>query len=153
MLRISLAGLHLLALGIGLGAVWVRARALRARPEPDALRRALSADALWGIAALVWIATGLWRLFGETEKSTTYYMHNHLFFAKMTLLVIVLILEVWPMVMLNRWRIGIARGEGPATTIAPTASRIGMISYVEAGIVVLMMFIAVAMARGLGVRG
>jgi putative membrane protein len=153
MLRIFLAGLHLLALGMGLGAVWVRARALRAPPDRASLRRALAADAVWGISALLWIATGLWRLFGQTEKSTGYYLHSHLFFAKMTLLVLILALEVWPMVTLNRWRIGIARGEGPVDTAAMTARRIGLISYAEAGIVVVMVFVAVAMARGFGARG
>lgn len=154
MLRIALAGFHLLALGVGLGAVWVRARSLRAVPTLDSLRSALSADAAWGIAAALWIGTGLWRVLGATEKSTTYYMHNHLFFTKMALLAIVLVLEAWPMVTLNRWRRAIARGEAPPLpSVAPKALRIGVISYVEAAIVVLMMFIAVAMARGLGVRG
>jgi putative membrane protein len=154
MLRIALAGFHLLALGIGLGAVWVRARSLRVAPTLDNLRRALSADAAWGIAAVLWIGTGLWRVFGSTEKSTTYYMHNHLFFTKMTLLVVVLLLEGWPMVTLNRWRIAIARGEAPPPpSVVQAARRIALISYVEAVLVVLMMFVAVAMARGVGVRG
>jgi putative membrane protein len=153
MLRIALAGLHLLALGIGLGAVWARARSLRAPSSADALRRALSADAAWGIAALLWIGTGLWRVLGSTEKSTTYYMHNHLFFTKMALLVLVLVLEVWPMIMLNRWRVALARGEAPPPSVTSAASRIVTISYIEAAIVALMVFIAVAMARGFGLRG
>jgi len=49
--RWIVAALHLLALGIGLGAVWVRARALR-RPDPDSLRSAFAADAAWGLLGL-----------------------------------------------------------------------------------------------------
>ena len=66
LVRWLLAAIHLLALGIGLGAVWVRARALRGSPDESALRRALTADGVWGLAALLWLSTGLWRLFGET---------------------------------------------------------------------------------------
>ena len=63
MLRWLLAAIHLLALGLGLGAVWVRARALGADPaDHGTLGRALAADSAWGAAAFLWIGTGLWRL-------------------------------------------------------------------------------------------
>src|SRR4029079_871880 len=104
MLRLALAALHLLALGIGLGAVWGRARALGGPRDSRALRRALAADGWWGIAALPWIGTGLWRLLAGPEKATGYYLRNHLFMAKMGLLVLVLLLEAWPMVTLVRLR-------------------------------------------------
>ena len=38
------AALHLLALGIGLGAVWARGRALRGTLDPAGRRRAFAAD-------------------------------------------------------------------------------------------------------------
>jgi putative membrane protein len=59
--RWFLAALHLLALGFGLGAVWARARGLRGELEETGLRRVFYADPWWGIAALLWIATGLVR--------------------------------------------------------------------------------------------
>ncbi|HEX2779845.1 MAG TPA: hypothetical protein VHM30_10120, partial [Gemmatimonadaceae bacterium] len=71
MLRLALAAVHLLALGIGMGAVWARARALAASHEQGALRRAFAADAWWGIAALLWIGSGSWRLLAGTEKATS----------------------------------------------------------------------------------
>src|SRR5918997_725826 len=100
MLRIALAGLHLIALGLGLGAVLARGTALRQVLAPGSLRRAFRADALWGIAFGLWLATGLWRLFGETEKSIVYYMNNHAFFAKMGILLAIFALELWPMITL-----------------------------------------------------
>jgi hypothetical protein len=52
----------------------------------------------WAVAAFLWISTGLARVFMETEKPTEYYMHNWLFHTKMTLLLIILVLEVRPIV-------------------------------------------------------
>jgi putative membrane protein len=146
-IRWLLAALHLLALGIGLGAVWARARALRGPLDDAGLRRVFYADTLWGVAAVVWIATGLLRAFGGWEKGAAYYLHNHAFLAKMGLLVLVLALEVWPMVTLIRWRISLARGHPVDTGRAPTFA---LISTVQAAIVVAMVFAATAMARGLG---
>jgi len=77
--RWLLAGFHLLALGIGLGAVWVRGRALSARLDAVGLRAVFLADNFWGGAAGLWIGTGLWRLLAGLEKDTAYYFHNHLF--------------------------------------------------------------------------
>ena len=50
MLRWLLAAFHLTALGIGLGAVWVRAGALRGPFDPAGLRRVFAADSWWGLA-------------------------------------------------------------------------------------------------------
>jgi putative membrane protein len=154
MLTLALAGLHLLALGLGLGAVLGRAGALREPASAAALGRAFRADAMWGIAAGLWLATGLWRLFGETEKATGYYYRNHVFLAKMGLFLLILALEVWPMVTLIRWRVALGRGAGAESVAAAgTARRIAAISYAQAALVVAMVFAAVAMARGVGARG
>jgi putative membrane protein len=154
MLRLTLAALHLIALGLGLGAVLSRGTALREPPSAGALRRAFRADSLWGIAALIWIVTGLWRLFGGTEKVPQFYYPNPTFHAKMGLFVLILALEVWPMMTLIRWRRALGRGEAPDAVQEPgTARRIALISHIEALVVVAMVFVAVAMARGYGARG
>ena len=141
---------HLLALGIGLGAVWVRGRALRAELDGAGLRRVFYADSWWGVAAVLWIGTGLVRAFGGLEKGRAYYLHNHLFWAKMTLLGLILALEIGPMVALVRWRAQLARGELPDTR---GAERFARISFLQAGLVVLMVLAATAMARGYGSAG
>ena len=150
-LRIALAGLHLLALGLGLGAVLSRGSMLSEPPTSASLSRALRADTLWGIAAALWIGTGLWRVLASSEKSMQYYLHNHLFYTKMGLLGAILALEVWPMMTLIRLRVAMARGEaGELSDRSSTLARIATISHIEAAIVVIMIFIAAAMARGYG---
>jgi putative membrane protein len=141
------ASLHLLALGIGLGAVWARGRALRSSLDAGTLRRVFYADTLWGLAAVLWISTGLWRLLAGLEKGTGYYLQNHIFLTKMALLALVLLLEIRPMITLIRWRRVVARGEAPDTRVAPLLARI---SFVQAGLIVLMVLASAAMARGMG---
>jgi putative membrane protein len=161
MLRLTLAWLHLLALGIGFWAVFARGEALKAAagelPRTDALRRAFKADAHWGVAALLWLATGLWRYLGATEKSTDYYNSNHIFLTKMALFVVVIALEIGPMMTLMRWRRAVGAGSaqpaGGGATIEPgRARKIATISYIQGAIVAVMIFTAVAMARGSGAR-
>jgi putative membrane protein len=147
MARWLAASLHLLALGIGLGAVWARGRALRSSLDAVALRQVFLADTLWGLAAMLWISTGLWRLLAGLEKGTGYYLQNHVFLTKMALLALVLLLEIRPMITLIRWRKTVARGQAPDTTAAPLLARI---SFVQCGLIVLMVFAAAAMARGVG---
>ena len=100
MLRITLAALHLIALGLGLGAVIARGTALRESPSNAALRRAFRSDSTWGFAALLWIGTGLWRLLEGIDKPTAYYLTNPTFHAKMGLFLLILLLELWPMMTL-----------------------------------------------------
>jgi putative membrane protein len=146
-IRWLLATFHLLALGIGLGSVWARGRALRGDLNPSGLRRVFYADTWWGVAAALWIGTGLLRAFGGFEKGASYYLHNHFFWVKMGLLAVILVLELRPMIGLIQWRRLVARGEVPDARAAKQYARI---SFIQAALVALMVLAATAMARGLG---
>ncbi len=150
MTRWLLASVHLLALGIGLGAIWVRARAFRGPFDGEGLRRLFGADSLWGLAAALWIGTGLWRLLGGIEKPTAYYLQNHVFWLKMGSLVVILLLELAPMMTLIRWRSDSRKG---VPVDARRASLYASISYVQAALVLVMVAAATAMARGIGSGG
>ena len=151
MLRIALAALHLLALGIGFGAVLRRAVALRETATSGSVRRVLRADLDWGLAAGLWIATGLWRWLGGLEKDTGYYLHNQAFLTKMGVFALIFALEIWPMMTLMRWRTTIGKGAAPESVADPgTARRLATISRLQALLVVLMVVLAVMMARGFG---
>jgi putative membrane protein len=147
LVRWLLAALHLLALAIGFGAIWVRGRSLLGPLDAAGLKRALAADTAWGAAALLWIATGAVRAFTGIDKGPAYYLHNTVFLAKMGLVLLILLLEAWPMGTLLRWRLSARRGDSVDTALAPAFARI---SFVQAGLVVAIVFAATAMARGLG---
>lgn len=146
-LRWVLAALHLLALGIGLGAVWARRRALLGALDAPGLRRVFCADAWWGASAGLWIGTGLLRAFAGFEKGAAYYVHNHVFLTKMGFLVAIILLEAGPMMGLIRWRREVAGGLAPDTRRASAYARTSLL---QAVLVVLMVFLATGVARGIG---
>lgn len=145
-LRWLVASLHLIALPIGLGAVVVRGTALRGSLDKAGLDRVFRADTLWGLAAFLWISTGVARAFFGLEKGTGYYVSSIAFWSKMTFLFAILVLEIRPMAALVRWRRTSRRGDPVDTSRANAFARI---SFIQAGLVVLMVFAAAAMARGL----
>lgn len=147
MLSAVVSSLHLLALALGLPAVFLRGRALKGSLDAEGLRRLLGADNVWGIAALLWIVTGLLRAFGGLEKGADFYLHSPLFWTKMALFLAVLLLEIRPMATFIRWRIGLGRGEAIDTS---AARALYSINHVELAIVVVMVFVASLMARGVG---
>jgi putative membrane protein len=142
-----LAALHLLGLAIGLPAVWARGRALRRPLDAEGLARVFHADTWWGVAAGVWLGSGLLRAFGSFDKGADYYLNNHLFLAKMGLFLAILALELFPMITLIRWRIQSGRGEVVDTRRAGTFARISLLQVM---LVVAMVVAATGMARGHG---
>ena len=153
MLRIALATLHLLALALGLGAVFTRSAALNSLPLTTRdMRRAFKADGHWGAAAALWLATGAWRLLGHTEKATSYYYGNVAFTAKMACFLAVVLLELYPIITLGRWRRAARRGGDGWRPDEGVARRIALIGHLEALVVIAMVVLATSMARGYGAR-
>ncbi len=147
MLSVVVSSLHLLALAIGLPAVFLRGRALKGPLDADGLRRLLAADNVWGVAAVLWIVTGLLRAFAGLEKGADFYLHSPLFWTKMALFLVVLLLEIGPMVTFIRWRSQLGRGQTVDTSPART---LYTLNHIELAIVVVMVFVASLMARGVG---
>ena len=147
MLSAIVSSLHLLALALGLPAVFLRGRALKGPLDAAGLRRLLAADNVWGIAAVLWIVTGLLRAFGGLEKGADFYLRSPLFWTKMALFLVVLLLEIRPMATFIRWRVRLGRGEAIDTSAARV---LYTLNHVELAIVVVMVFVASLMARGVG---
>jgi len=141
------SALHVLALGIGLPAVFLRGRALKGRLDAAGLGRLFAADNVWGLAAVLWIATGLYRAFGGLEKGTAFYLGSHLFWTKLGLFGLLVGLEVWPMVTFIRWRRQLGRGQTPDVSRARALHRV---THAEMALVVIIVFVAAFMARGFG---
>lgn len=144
-----ISALHLLALAIGLPSVFLRGRALRGRLDREGLRRLFAADSVWGVAAALWLATGLLRAFAGLEKGSQFYLTSSLFWTKMTLFVVIVVLEIWPMLTFIRWRRAVGRGQ-PVDTSRVRA--LYLVNHIEMALVVVIVFVAAFMARGFGVR-
>ncbi|EJM48057.1 DUF2214 family protein [Pseudomonas sp. GM48] len=141
-----LAAVHLLAVVLGLWAVLTRGTAFRRLADgAGEVRSVLVADNIWGVSAVVLLISGGMRAFGGYEKGTDYYLHQPLFHLKMTLFVLILLLEIAPMVTLIKWRIALGRKVAVDTGRAKLFARI---SHVEALLVLLMVVAATGMARG-----
>ena len=143
------SSLHVLALALGLPGVFLRGRALRTPLDGLGFRRLFAADNVWGLAALLWIVTGLLRAFGGLEKGVDFYLRSTLFWVKLALFAAVFALEVRPMLTLLRWRRQLARGETPDTSPVPVLYRL---NHAEFALVIVIVFIASLMARGFGLR-
>jgi putative membrane protein len=94
----------------------------------------------------LWISTGLLRAFGGLEKGTQFYLNSQLFWVKMGLLAVILLLEIWPMTTFIRWRIGQGRGAAPDTS---RQGNLLLISRIQLALVITMVFVASLMARGI----
>lgn len=141
-----LAAVHLFAFALAFWAVLTRGRAfIQLSAGTGEVKRVLLADNLWGLSALTLLITGAMRAFGGYEKGSDYYLHQPLFHLKMTLFVLILLMELAPMITLIKWRIASSRGVPLDSGRAKLYARI---SHVEALLLILMMVAATGMARG-----
>jgi len=141
-----LAAVHLFAFALAFWAVLTRGTALsQLSTGTGEVKRVLLADNLWGLSALTLLITGAMRAFGDYEKGSDYYLHQPLFHLKMTLFVLILLIELAPMITLIKWRIASSRGVALDSGRAKLYARI---SHVEALLLILMMVAATGMARG-----
>jgi putative membrane protein len=145
-LRLAIAVLHLITFGLGAFSCWARARALSSLKTNDGLKDVFFADNLWGLAALLWLGTGLWRAFGGLEKGTEFYLGDTAFLIKMALFVVVVMLEIKPMVTLIKWRIRYAKRQ---TIDLSSARLLSQITYVELLLLIPIVLMAAAVARGI----
>jgi putative membrane protein len=112
------ASLHYLALAIGLPSVLLRGRALKGPLDDAGFRRLFAADTMWGVAAALWVVTGLLRAFGGLEKGSAFYLQSRPFYLKMALFLAIVALEIGPMLTFIAWRAARRRGERVDTSRA-----------------------------------
>jgi putative membrane protein len=139
-----LSAIHVLTLALGLGAVFMRGLALGRPLDEAGWRRLLAADNIWGLAAALWIASGLARLF-YGGKEPAFYWHNGFFWVKLTMFAVVFVLELTPMATFMRVRVALRHG----TTLPrfPVAVY-RRINSAEIALVIAIVFTAAFMARG-----
>jgi putative membrane protein len=139
-----LSAIHVLTLALGLGGVVARGRALAGPLDEAGWKRLLAADNAWGAAALLWITTGLGRVF-VGGKEPAFYWGNGFFWVKLALFAAVFLLELAPMVTFLRVR----RARGRHLPIPPIpVQAYQRINAAETVLVVAIVFAAAFMARG-----
>jgi putative membrane protein len=139
-----LSAIHVLTLALGLGAVFIRGRML-ARPLDDATwQRLLAADGAWGIAAALWISSGLARVFFG-GKETSFYWNNGFFWVKMALFAVLFGLEMAPMITFIKVRTALKRKTALPQFPLETYRRINS---AEMHLIVVIVVVAAFMARG-----
>jgi putative membrane protein len=139
-----LSAIHLLTLALGEAAIFARGRALARPLDDDGWKRLLAADNAWGIAAILWIVSGVLRVFyGGREPG--FYWRNGFFWVKLALFAGVFALELAPMTTFIRVRI--ARRRGVAIPRFPI-DVYRRINAAELGLVATIVVVAAFMARG-----
>ena len=142
----TLAALHYLSLGIGFAGISLRQYALSQAKPQSSVKSLYLGDNLWGVAALSWIATGLLRAFGGFEKGTAFYLSSPWFHTKMALFLLVFLLELYPMITFIKWRI--SKKVYIESTDLKSLRTFKLIGIVEIGLLVVLIFVASAMSRG-----
>lgn len=145
------ASLHYIGFAIALGSIFGRGVYLKklhedSQKQNEDLKRVFFCDNLWGVAALLIIVTGFYRAFGSLEKGTDFYLGSGLFNLKLGLFGLIFLLELYPMVVLFKWRIKNKRGvfEFHKNQIKTLV----YLNHSEFILVLLIPFIASLMARG-----
>ena len=106
------------------------------------------ADAYFGIASVVILATGLLKMF-LYGKGTMYYTHNVLLWSKLGLFTVVGLMSIYPTVYFIRWRKKLSDNDG---ILVPEKEYrlISRLIWLELSIAASIPLLAVFMARGFG---
>ena len=145
-LEAILAALHLVA--ILTFVVFLSSQAALCRMEwmnAAVVERLVRLDVIYGVAALVMIGSGLARLFWGI-KGVSWYVSQPLFHIKITIVVVMAILSIWPSIMFRRWWRNLqASGALPDELEVKKVRRLVMI---QSHVLPVVAVIAVFWARG-----
>ncbi len=145
-LEAILAALHLVA--ILTFVVFLSSQAALCRMEwmnAAVVERLVRLDVIYGAAALVMIGSGLARLLWGI-KGMSWYVSQPLFHIKITIVVVMAILSIWPSIMFRRWRRQLqATGALPDELEVKKVRRLVMI---QSHVLPVVAVIAVFWARG-----
>ena len=147
-MAVLFAFLHHLAAFTLFAALVVELILIREQPTAGTARRLLTADMVFGISAGILLVVGLTRVY-YFEKGATYYFHTWTFSAKLTLFILIGLLSIVPTRELLSWRAAVRQGQAP-TVSAARLRRLRTIIHLELMGVVLILLMAVLMAKGIG---
>ncbi len=111
-------------------------------------RRIQRVDLVYGIAAGLVIVVGLLRVY-FFEKGSNYYFSNYVFWTKMALFTIVGLLSIYPTICYIKWNPILAENKSPEIP-EQEYRNIRFLLWLEMAGLVLILFAAPLMARGIG---
>lgn len=122
------------------------------RPGLDAagVRRVGQLDIAYGIAAALVLIAGFARVFFGA-KGADYYFHNHVFWTKIGLFVVIGLLSIPPTLRAIAWRRALEK-DANALPDAAAIKSVKLFVHIEATLVFILPILAAAMARGYGSR-
>lgn len=120
---------------------------LRGELTPVSARSVLRIDMLYGIAALIVLVAGLVRVF-YTEKGAAYYFASGPFLVKLGLFIAVGLLSIYPTLKFLGWRNALKQGRAPELDDA-TRRKVRTLIHVELTLLVVIILMAIMMARGI----
>lgn len=145
---VALAFLHHVAAFLIAVVLTVEMVLIRCELDVRAARTILRMDAIYGAAAAVLLVVGFLRVF-FTEKGSAYYFQNGAFIGKIALFLLVGLLSIYPTVQFLKWRKAVQQNQAP--TLDPAVrGRIRMILHLELALLLVIILLAVMMARGIG---
>jgi len=124
--------------------------AYRKNMSVDEMRRIQRVDAWYGVSAGVVLIAGLLRVF-FFEKGAAFYSQNPMFWIKMGLFVLVGLFSIYPTIRFIRWNTPLNAGHPPEIP-DDEFKRVRLLLSLELVCLILILFAAPAMARGIGVN-
>lgn len=135
---------HFLGLAVFLAALAVERALFARRVDGRTARKLALADLVYGLAAVLVIATGLLKVFAG-DKPAAYYGHNPFFHVKLTVFLLIFLMSIYPTVHFLRYR------RAADSDIVEYPALVGTLLKIEIVATALVPLLAVLMARGFGV--
>jgi putative membrane protein len=111
-------------------------------------RRIQRVDLVYGISAGLLIVVGLLRVY-FFEKGPNFYLYNHVFWTKMALFVIIGLLSIYPTIRFIKWG-PVLEGNKQPEIPDQEYKNVRLLLWLEMAGLVLILFAAPLMARGVG---
>lgn len=141
------AFIHFLA-GFGvIAAVLIERVLLKQKLSPAEAKRLRLIDGVYGLSALLVLGVGFLRVF-YFEKGSAFYFSNPMFHLKLSLFIVVGLLSIYPTVRFMKWK-KLFKGNNILKLEDREFRNIKRILNIEIGLLVLLLFAASLMARGL----
>jgi putative membrane protein len=147
-MNILIPYLHYISIMVLMGSLITEHVVLKPGISAKQIKSLGTIDTIYGISAIVVLATGLlrWFVYG---KGSAYYLSNPIFHTKLTLFVIMGVLSILPTVRFIKWNKRLKAGESIEVDDR-SARKMLMFIRIQLLLIAVIPLLAVMMARGMG---